>query len=114
MAHENTWGYHPARGGDVLAAQRMAGTAGAERWIRSAREERLRHLVLFGIKSLRRAVRAYQRFHSGHLPHQGIGNQLPRALCAGEPDPEVADGPVGKVHCDEFLGCLLKSYRRAA
>ena len=86
----------------------------AERWIRSVREECLRHLVLFGIKSLCRVVRAYQRFHNKHRPHQGIGNQLPWALCAGESAPEVADRPAAKVHCDEFLGGLLKSYRRAA
>jgi len=31
----------------------------------------------------------------------------------GKLAPEAADGPLGKVHCDEFLGGLLKSYRRA-
>jgi hypothetical protein len=28
--------------------------------------------------------------------------------------PEAVNGPIGKVYCDEFLGGLLKSYRRAA
>ena len=86
----------------------------AERWIRSAREECLRHLVLFGIKNLRRVVRAFQRFHNGHRPHQGIGNRVPRSGCTGERDREAANGPVGRVHCEEFLGGLLKSYSRVA
>jgi len=32
----------------------------------------------------------------------------------GEPAPEPVRGPIGTVHCEESLGGLLKSYRRAA
>ncbi|MBL7224283.1 MAG: hypothetical protein ISS72_10555 [Candidatus Brocadiae bacterium] len=45
---------------------------------------------------------------------QGIGNRVPSPVRTGEFDAEVVDRPVGKVHCEEFLGALLKSYRRAA
>ena len=86
----------------------------AERWIRSARKECLDHLILFGIKSLRRVVRSFQRFHNAHRPHQGIGNRVPARVHAGEVIPSTTDGPVGKVECEEFLGGLLKSYHRTA
>ena len=84
------------------------------RWVLSARAECLSRLTLFGIKSLRRVVRRFQRFHNEHPPRQGIRSRVPDAIRTGERDPEAATGPVGKVHCDEFLGGLLKSYRRAA
>jgi hypothetical protein len=86
----------------------------AERWIRSAREECLNHLILFGLKSLQRVVRTYRAFHNDHRPHQGIDNRVPRAVRTGEPVPEAISGPIGKVQCEESLGGLLKSYRRAA
>ena len=86
----------------------------AERWIRSAREECLNHLILFGIKSLRRVVHSYARFFNEKRPHQAIGNRRPSAARTGQQNPEVIDGPVGGVECEEFLGGLLKSYRRAA
>jgi putative transposase len=86
----------------------------AERWVRSVRQECLNHLILFGIKSLRRAVLSFQRFHNVHRPHQGIGNRIPAHVHAGEAIPATMDGPVGKVECEEFLGGLLKSYHRTA
>ena len=86
----------------------------AERWIRSAREECLNHLILFGLKSLQRVVRTYRDFHNEHRPHQGVANRVPRAVRADEPAPAPVRGPIGKVHCEESLGGLLKSYRRAA
>jgi len=85
-----------------------------DRWGRSLREECLNHLILFGFKSLRRVVRTHRAFHNEHRPHQGIANRVPRAVRTGELAPEVVSGPIGKVHCEESLGGLLKSYRRAA
>jgi putative transposase len=88
--------------------------ASCERWVRSAREECLNHLILFGIKSLRRVVHSYARFFNEKRPHQGIDNLVPQAVRTGELAPEAGSGPLGKVHCDELLGGLLKSYRREA
>jgi len=88
--------------------------AHAERWVRSARQERLNHLILFGIKSLHRVVRSFQRFHNVRRPHQGTGNRIPAHVHAGKVIPVSLDGPVGKIECEEFLGGLLKSYRRVA
>ncbi len=83
----------------------------AERWVRSARAECLSHLVLFGLNSLRRVVRQYKNFFNHKRPHQGIGNRAPVTL-----DDQFAeeDHPIGRALCDQYLGGLLKSYRRAA
>ena len=86
----------------------------AERWIRGARQECLNHLILFGIRSLRRVMWTFRRFHNTHRPHQGIGNRVPARLHAGEVIPAPTDSPVGEVECEELLGGLLKSYHRAA
>jgi len=86
----------------------------AERWIRSARQECLNQLILFGIESLRRVMWAFRRFHNSHRPHQGIDNRVPAPLHAGEVVPATRDIPVGEVECEEFLGGLLKSYHHAA
>ena len=40
--------------------------------------------------------------------------RVPNVVRSGQPDHEVAEGPVGTVHCEQSLGGLLKSYRRAA
>jgi len=48
----------------------------AERWVRSAKEECLSKLILFGEGSLKRALAGYvEHFHS-ERPHQGKGNVL--------------------------------------
>ncbi|MFA5027795.1 MAG: integrase core domain-containing protein [Candidatus Methylomirabilota bacterium] len=89
--------------------------AHAERWVRSARDECLNHLILFGLDSLRRTVRSYKDFFNEQRPHQGIGNRIPAAKedqTASEMN--TGDRPVGKVQCNQWLGGLLKSYRRAA
>jgi hypothetical protein len=39
---------------------------------------------------------------------------MPAHVHAGTVIPLSLDGPVGKVECEEFLGGLLKSYRRVA
>jgi len=89
--------------------------AHAERWVRSVTEECLDHLVLFGLGSLRHALRIYQDFFNGHRPHQGIGNQIPARQATGESN-QTCDLPEGEltVGCEPFLGGLLNSYYRKA
>jgi len=114
-------------GGDFEAVVQSAGVeslatpyhapnanAHCERWIRSAREECLNHLILFGLKSLRRTMSLYRRHFNECRPHQGLRNLVPQAVRTGEPAPEPVSGPIGIVDCEESLGGLLKSYRRAA
>ncbi len=79
----------------------------AERWVLSVKTECLDKMVLFGERSLRRALREYGvHFHS-ERPHQGLGN--------GIIAPEQSTGsPTGKVVETERLGGLLRSYDRSA
>jgi uncharacterized protein len=48
----------------------------AERWVRSVKEERLSKVVLFGERSLRRALREYIEHFHAERNHQGKGNVL--------------------------------------
>ncbi len=78
----------------------------AERWVRSAKEEMLSKLILFGEASLRRALAQYLDHHHVERPHQGKGNVI---LFPSEEDD--AGEPI---HCRERLGGLLKYYHREA
>jgi transposase InsO family protein len=76
-----------------------------ERFFGSLRRECLDHLVALSPSHLERALKAYIDHHNTERPHQGIGN--------------VVIGPwqaqtQGAIVCDERLGGLLKSFRRAA
>ena len=79
----------------------------AERWVRSAKQECLSRLILFGEGSLQRALTEFiAHFHS-ERNHQGKGNVLlfpaptTRTQC-------------GTVDCHKRLGGLLRYYCRAA
>lgn len=91
--------------------------AHAERWVGSVTRECLDHLVLFGLDSLQRALCTYVRFYNAHRPHQGIANRIPARRVEGAVPSDQSAGAVGQagtVHCQQFLGGLLKSYWRAA
>jgi hypothetical protein len=75
----------------------------AEHWVRSAKEECLSKLVLFGERSLQRAVTEFiAHFHS-ERNHQGKAN----ALLFPEPAPLTSRRPI---RCRERLGGLLRYY----
>ncbi len=79
----------------------------AERWVRSVKEECLSKVILFGERSLRRALSEYvDSFHT-ERNHQGKGNILlfPRST------DQQREGPV---RCRERLGGLLRYYHREA
>ena len=79
----------------------------AERWIRSVKEECLSKVILFGERSLRRAVSNYVDHFHAERNHQGKGNVLLF--------PRVADRQrEGPVRCRERLGGLLRYYHREA
>jgi hypothetical protein len=65
----------------------------AERWVRSAKEEMLSKLILFGEASLRRALAQYLDHHHVERPHQGKGNVI---LFPSEADD--AGGPIVPTH----------------
>jgi transposase len=81
----------------------------AERWVRSAKEECLSRLILFGECSLSRAVTTFAEHFHRERNHQGKENVL-LFPAADEP---VGSGD-GKVRCKERLGGLLKYYHREA
>src|SRR5262245_26546714 len=79
----------------------------AERWVRSVKEECLSELILFGERSLRRALREYVEHYHAERNHQGKGNVL---LFPGDTHVRI-EGPV---QCREHLGGLLRYYHQEA
>jgi hypothetical protein len=59
---------------------------------------------------LRYLISEFIAYYLHDRPHQGKGN----SLLVGEPPPRTPIGTAEEVVCDERLGGLLKSYRRAA
>jgi putative transposase len=78
----------------------------AERFVRSIKDECLSRLIPIGEMHLRLAVEQFAEHYHLERNHQGLGNRL----IDREPETE----PVHNVACDERLGGLLRSYRRAA
>jgi hypothetical protein len=79
----------------------------SERWVRSAKEECLSKLVLFGEGSLRRAMREYVVHYHAERNHQGKSNILLF--------PRVTEIRCEKaVECRQRLGGLLRYYHREA
>jgi putative transposase len=79
----------------------------AERWVRSVKEECLSKIILFGERSLRRALSEYVAHYHAERNHQGKSNVLlfRRAI------ETCRDGPV---QCRERLGGLLSYYHQEA
>jgi hypothetical protein len=81
----------------------------AERWVRSAKEECLTKLVLFGEASLRRALADFLDHYHEERNHQGKGNTL---LFPSEKTGQHRLR--SRVRCRKRLGGLLKYYSYAA
>jgi hypothetical protein len=79
----------------------------AERWVRSVKEECLCKVILFGERSLRRALSEYVEHFHAERNHQGKGNVLlfPRSANTRRE---------GHVQCRERLGGLLRYYHQEA
>jgi transposase InsO family protein len=80
----------------------------AQRWVRSAKQECLSKLILFGENSLRRALHEYVTHFHSERNHQGKGNILLF------PEPSDEGSPGDRVECRQRLGGLLRYYARAA
>ena len=81
--------------------------ADAERWVRSVKEECLSKIILFGERSLRRALGEYVAHYHAERNHQGKSNVLLFPLVS-------ANRRQAPVRCRERLGGLLRFYHRAA
>ena len=81
--------------------------AGSVFWPYAVKEECLSKVILFGERSLRRALSEYVDHFHAERNHQGKGNALlfPRATS------QQREGPV---RCRERLGGLLRYYHREA
>ena len=91
----------------VLPARSPNLNAYAERWVRSVKEACLSRVILFGERSLRRALSEYVEHYHAERNHQGRGNVLlfPRGTHT------CRDGPV---QCRDRLGGLLRYYHQEA
>jgi putative transposase len=79
----------------------------SERWVRSAKEECLSKLILFGERSLRRSIREYLVHYHAERNHQGKSNVLLF--------PQITETRCEKaVECRDRLGGLLRYYHRDA
>ena len=80
----------------------------AERWVRSVKEECLSKLILFGERSLKRALHHYEMHYHQERNHQGKDNLLLF------PGPSRLNSRRVKVRRRERLGGLLKFYESEA
>ena len=91
----------------VLPARSPNLNAYSERWVRLVKEECLSKVILFGERSLRRALSEYVEHFRAERNHQGKGNVLlfPR-------DPDIHREQL--MQCRERLGGLLRYYHQEA
>lgn len=83
----------------------------AERWVRSAKEECVSNLILFGEASLRRVLTEYVAHYHMERNHQGKRN----VLLFTEPKDGNDHGRRGNhVECRKRLGGLFRYYCRVA
>jgi putative transposase len=69
----------------VLPARSPNLNAYAERWVRSVKDECLSKVILFGERSLRRALNEYVDHYHAERNHQGKSNVLKTAHQRGKP-----------------------------
>jgi len=77
----------------------------AERFVKSAKEECLNHLVLASVKQLEYAVNQYCEYYHHERIHQSLGRII---------EPIHKTNEDAEIVCIERLGGLLKSYHRLA
>jgi hypothetical protein len=79
----------------------------AERWVKSVKDECLSKIILFGERSLRRALSEYVEHYHAERNHQGKSNVLlfRRVTQTHREEP---------VQCRERLGGLLRYYHQEA
>ncbi|MHC4266285.1 MAG: integrase core domain-containing protein [Planctomycetota bacterium] len=89
--------------------------AHAERYVLSCKRDCLNHLLIFGLNRLQYILDCYASYFNEHRPHQGIDNRIPSEY-------NMTDQRQGgnmlfrarNIVRKDFLGGLLKSYRKVA
>ena len=90
-----------------LPARSLNLNAYAERWVRSVKEECLSKLILFGERSLRRALHNYTVHYHEERNQQGESNVLLF--------PQKAKSHItADIECHQRLGGVLRYYHRKA
>lgn len=76
----------------------------AERWVRTAREEILDHILVISETHLRRVLNEYLAYYNARRPHQGLEQQspIPRSVATAD----------GKVEQRKILGGIINDYFR--
>ncbi len=77
----------------------------AERWVRTAREECLDHILIWNEAHLRRTLNEFVDYYNHARPHQGLDQQ--------SPVPRTAPEDTGPVVCRQVLGGIINDYYRA-
>ena len=87
-----------------------------EAWIGALKRETLDYFLCFSLRHLDYIAQQFVVFHNNFRPHQGLGNRTLPAAAAGPPEDLVIDRTpqLGRVHCQRFLGGLLRHYYHAA
>ena len=80
--------------------------AHAERWVRTARNECLDHILIWSDAHLLRVLREFVDYYNSRRPHQGLAQQSPVARTP----PDLA-GPVAH---RQVLGGIINDYYRAS
>jgi len=95
-----------AEGVEVVRTPYRSPTANAyaERWVRSAREECLDHLLIVNEAHLSQVLAAYVAHYNQARPHQGIGQRVPLPF-----NQRTRHGPVQR---QDVLGGLIHEYDR--
>ncbi len=78
----------------------------AERWVRTARQECLDHIIILNERHLRWALGEFIRYYNQRRPH--------RSLQLRPPDGPLASGAEGPVVRHKVLGGLISDYYREA
>ncbi len=86
--------------------QAPGANAFAERWVRTAREDSLDHVLVFSRRHLESVVCEYVRHYNQARPHRGLHLAVP------EPCP--GPNPQGTVRRRDVLGGIIHEYERAA
>ncbi|MGH7043488.1 MAG: integrase core domain-containing protein [Acetobacteraceae bacterium] len=100
-----------AEGVDVIKTPVRAPRANAiaERWVRSAREECLDHILIVGRRHLERTLGHYVAHYNACRPHRAL------ALAAPETElPEARGSPPAEIGRRDVLGGLIHEYYPAA
>ena len=91
--------------------------AHAERYVLNCKRDYLNHLLVFGLNRLQNILDCYTLYFNEHRPHQGIGNKIPaeyHVAAKRQGGNMPLNATARNIVRKDFLGGLLKSYRRVA